>query len=412
MEARDRGVTMRVHIFDQQLNLASGHYPVYDAAVSAELRRRGIDTVLYGTARPPASTASLLDAVPVFSRGMFDEIASDALIWPLENFVRLGREFHADLAKLEGERFAADDVAFFPNIIQYQIGGVRDWIMSLPVERRPAVVLKPSYLTYAMPYIQRRSNKEMIPLLYRFAMRQLVTDHARTWICSYTEEMVKQFAAISGVPVHLVPLPLIMDRVVGNAKKPSRIEAVYLGHASMLKGFHLLADMIKRVEQGGNAPHFLIQSYGEPQLCAAVEKTLAGFAAERVTVIAGAVDANAYGALLDRADIVLLPYVPEFYGWASSGIFSEAMSLGKVTVVTERTWPAEQLEKFGGGGVTFAKVDVESVASAIGRAVRELPQLAERAARAAPAWRRHHSPASFVDRLLALVSAPAASRPT
>jgi glycosyltransferase involved in cell wall biosynthesis len=408
VEAGDGSLTMRVHIFDQQLNLVSGHYSVYDAAVSAELRRRGIETLLYGTAHTPASAASRVDAVPVFSRGMFDEVANDPLTWPLENFVRLGREFHADLAKLGSGRFARGDVAFFPNIIQSQIGGVRDWIMSLPPERRPAVVLKPSYLTYAMPYIQRRSNKEIIPLLYRFSIRQLVADHSRTWICSDTEEMVNQFATISGVPVHLVPLPLIMERRAEKAKDPSRIEAVYLGHASMLKGFHLLADVVKRVQADGNALHFLIQSYGEPQLCAAVEKALAALTPDRVTVIAGAVDAEAYGALLNRADIVLLPYVREFYGWASSGIFSEAVSLGKVTVVTERTWPARQLEKFGGGGVTFASVDVESVAAAIGRAMRELPQLTERASRAAPVWRRHHCPASFVDQLLALVGSHAA----
>jgi glycosyltransferase involved in cell wall biosynthesis len=395
---------MRVHILDPQLNLASGHFSIYDAAVAAELRRRGIETLLYGTARPNASAASGLDVVPVFSHGMFDEVATDRLTWPLENFVRLGREFHADLAKLGAERFERDDLALFPNIIEYQIGGVRDWVMGLPPERRPAVMLKPSYLTYAMPYIQSRSNKEIIPLLYRFSMRQLVADHPRSWICSDTEELVKQFAGISGVPVHLVPLPLIMDRRVEGEKESSRIEAIYLGHASMLKGFHLLPDVVKRVQADGNAPRFVIQSYGEPRLCNAVEKALADQPPDQVSLVVGTVDADAYSRLLHQADIVLLPYVRAFYGWASSGIFSEAMSLGKVTVVTEGTWPAQQLEKFGGGGVTFTNVDVESIADAIGRAVRAFPQLKDRAAQSAPAWRRHHSAASFVDRLLALIA--------
>lgn len=401
---------MRVHIFDPQLDFISGHYPVYDAAVASELRRRGIETLIYGTARPRISAASGLEAVPVFSHGMFDELASDALTWPLENFVRLGRQFHADLARLEPERFAGGDLAFFPNIIQNQIGGVRDWVMDLPSERRPTVVIKPSYLTYAMPYIQRRSNKEIIPLLYRFSLRQLVTDHPRTWICSDTEEMVKQFGSISGVPVHLVPLPLIMDWREPKGKNTSQITAAYLGHASMLKGFHLLPDVIKRVQAEGNALHFVIQSYGEPQLRAPVEEALRDLAPNQVTLIAGTVDNDAYAALLHQADILLLPYAPEFYGWASSGIFSEAMSLGKVMVVTERTWPAQQLEKFGAGGVTFKNCDAASIADAIGRAARGLPQLAERAMQAAPAWRRHHCAASFVDRLLALRAARPASQ--
>ena len=127
-------MTMRAHILDPQLDFTSGHFPIYDAAVAAELRRRGIETLLYGSARPNASAASGLDAVPVFSHGIFEEVATDPLTWPLENFVRLGREFHADLAKLGPERFDHGDLAFFPNIIEYQIGGVRDWIMGLPPE--------------------------------------------------------------------------------------------------------------------------------------------------------------------------------------------------------------------------------------------------------------------------------------
>src|SRR5262249_1099311 len=149
--------------------------------------------------------------------------------------------------------------------------------------------------------------------------------------------------------------------------------------------FHLLPDVVKRVQADENAPHFVIQSYGEPRLCGAVEKALAELAPDQVSLIVGTLEADAYSRLLRRADIVLLPYVRAFYGWASSGIFSEAMSLGKVTVVTEGTWPAQQLEKFGGGGVTFTNVDVESIAGAIGRAVRALPQLHARAAQAAPA---------------------------
>jgi glycosyltransferase involved in cell wall biosynthesis len=394
---------VRVHIFDPQLNLADGHYGVYDAAVADELRRRGVDTLLYGTARPRAVAGSNADAEPVFSRGMFDEVAGDPLTWPLENFVWLGRDFHAELAKLDAERFAGADLAFFPNIIQYQIGAVRDWIMGLPAERRPTVVLKPSYLTHAMPYLQRRANKDMIVLLYRFALRQLASDHPRTCICTDTEEMAKQFTNISGLTVHLVPLPLVVEAPEAE-QGLSSAQAVYLGHASMLKGFHLLPDVVKRAIAEKDAPHFVVQCYGEPQLRDPVEKKLAEVGPDKLTLVAGTVDAESYRRLLHGADIVLLPYAREFYGWASSGIFSEAMSLGKVVVATEGTWPAQQIEKFGGGGVVFKSLDAASVADATMRAVRSLPQLKERAARAASAWRRHHCPASFVDRLFALTA--------
>jgi glycosyltransferase involved in cell wall biosynthesis len=216
--------------------------------------------------------------------------------------------------------------------------------------------------------------------------------------------MVKQFGVLSGIPIHLLPMPLVIDARASEPQQPSRTNVVFLGHASMLKGFHLLPEIVQRVLAAKDAPHFLIQSYGEAQLCATVEKTLADVPADKLTLVRGAVDTDAYGRLLHLADIVLFPYATEFYGWASSGIFAEAMSLAKVAVATQGTWPAQQLEKFHGGGVVFKTLNAESVAVATLDAVRMLPQLRERAARAAPAWRRHHCAANLVDKLLALIA--------
>jgi glycosyltransferase involved in cell wall biosynthesis len=395
---------MRVHIFDPQLNLADGHYAAYDAAVTAELTRRGVPTCVYGSARQVSSISSRMQAEPVFSRGIFDEVATDPVTWALENFVQLGKEFHFDLTRLGPDRFTSDDLAFFPNIIQYQISGIADWIAELAPERRPAIILKPSYLTYAMPYLQRRPNKEMIPLLYRFSMRQLVSAHPRTWICSDTEEMVKQFGTLAGIPIHLLPMPLVIDQQSPEPNTPSRTCVAYLGHASMLKGFHLLPEIVRRVLAAEEAPHFVIQAYGEAQLCSDFERAVADVPPDKLTLVRGTVDAGAYRRLLHMADIVLLPYASEFYGWASSGIFAEAMSLGKVAVATQGTWPAQQLEKFRGGGVVFKTLNAESVAGAVRDAVRMLPQLRERAVQAAPAWRKHHCAASLADKLLALIS--------
>jgi len=395
---------MRVHILDPQLECADGHYATYDAAIVAELKRREIETFVYGSTKKSASVPPSLQAQPVFSRGMFEEIASDPLAWALENFIQLGGEFHTELASVGSECFRAGDLAFFPNIIQYQINGVRDWIMSLPAERRPALVLKPSYLTHLMPYLQRRPNKEMIPLLFRYSMRRLAADHPRTRFASDTEEMVKQFAALSGLSIDLLPMPLTMPEGAAQTADGPRPEVVYLGHASMLKGFHLLPEALKRILASPDAPHFTIQCYGEGQLCGMLKKAAAQLPQGKLTLIEGTVDADAYERLLRAADIVLLPYAKEFYGWASSGIFSESMSLGKVIVAAAGTWPAQQVEKFGGGGVIVKTLDAAGIADAVGAAVRSLTLLRERANAAVTAWRAHHSPARFVDKLLALAA--------
>lgn len=396
---------MRVHIFDPQLNLVDGHYANYDAAVIAELQRRGIETVVYGSARSVSTANSNLSAKPIFSRDIFDEIGRDPVTWALENFVELGAEFYSDLASVDPSGFAKSDVAFFPNIVHNQIDAVREWVVRLPDDRRPSIVLKLSYLVHAMPFIQQRRNKEMIPILFRFVMRRITANHPRTWLCSDTEEMVKQFGEISEVPIHLLPLPLVIKDTGGQSNRDATIMRVaYLGHTSMLKGAHLLPEIVQRVWADGNGPHFLIQLFANAQLCASLKEAFAKTPPGAVTLVDNAVDAATYRKFLNEADIVLLPYAREFYGWASSGIFTEALSIGKVVVVPEGTWLARQVEKFHAGGVIFSAFNAKSIAEAVQRAVRSLPQLTQLASTAAPEWTTYHSPRRFVDTMLSLTS--------
>lgn len=54
-----------------------------------------------------------------------------------------------------------------------------------------------------------------------------------------------------------------------------------------------------------------------------------------------------YEALMNEVDIILLPYDPREYGERTSGIFVEAIANGVITLVTEKTWMAKELEFYG-----------------------------------------------------------------
>lgn len=395
---------MRVHIFDPQLNLVDGHYANYDAAVIAELQNRNIETVVYGSAKSDSTINSRLSARPVFSRDIFDEIGRDPITWALENFVELGTEFYSNLASIDQNEFTKSDLVFFPNIVHNQIDAIREWVVRLPADRRPSIAIKLSYLVHAMPFIQQRPNKDIVPILFRFAMRRIVANHPRTWLCSDTEEMVKAFGDISGLQIHLLPLPLVIKCTAKKPKEDATVRVAYLGHTSPLKGAHLLPEIVQRVWAPGNGPHFLIQLFANPQLCASLKEAFSKIPSGAVTLVDNPVDAATYRKFLNDADIVLLPYAREFYAWASSGIFTEALSIGKVVVVPQGTWLAHQIEKFHAGGTMFSAFNASSVADAVLRAVQSLPQLTQLASTAAPRWTSHHSPSRFVDKMLALIS--------
>ena len=49
---------------------------------------------------------------------------------------------------------------------------------------------------------------------------------------------------------------------------------------------------------------------------------------------------------MNKADLILLPYSQESYSVQTSGIFTEALSMGKPVIVTDDTWMSYELKYF------------------------------------------------------------------
>jgi hypothetical protein len=84
-------------------------------------------------------------------------------------------------------------------------------------------------------------------------------------------------------------------------------------------------------------------------------------------------------------DIVVLPY-RERYEVSGSGVFIEALSLGKVLVLPERGWMADFARQHGSAPVTFGEATPALVLAAVEDAVDRYPDLSDRARGAAEAW--------------------------
>jgi glycosyltransferase involved in cell wall biosynthesis len=230
-----------------------------------------------------------------------------------------------------------------------------------------------------------------------------LSDHARAVFCSDTEELVEALKLIAGVPIGLLPLPLAIESPASEERGARAPCVAYLGHASLLKGFNLLPGIIARFLEPQPKARFVIQSYGNTDdYRMPIEKALRAIPDDLVRVVTGTISRAAYLQLLHEADIVLMPYAKEFYGWASSGIFIEALALGKVVVIPEGTWLARQGARFKAGGKVFAALNVDDVANCLRATLADLPRLSAQAKAAMPAWVAVHSPRNFVDQLLAV----------
>jgi hypothetical protein len=84
---------------------------------------------------------------------------------------------------------------------------------------------------------------------------------------------------------------------------------------------------------------------------------------------------DAFVAMIEGADIVVLPYLPEAFRRRTSGILIDAVLLGKPVVVLEDTWLADMVRAEGTGEV--APADVDGMVAAIRRVAARYPAYGE-----------------------------------
>ncbi len=397
-----------VHLCDPQLQGTGGHYLNHDAQLVRELQQRGLPVTIYAR-RGCTVTCEGLTPEQVFSHDIFQEAASDAQVWAIENFNTINQAFLGDLLQINPERFTSDDLVYFPNLLQNQLYAVALWLGRLPAERRPAVAIMLRYLNHAMDYVQARANKDMIALYYRYAARALYAVQPRTVICADTRELALAYQKIMALPVLELPNPMDVSALLASApaRTPSvRPTIVYQGHTSALRGMHFLPEIIEHCAKLQPRPRFVIQIQSREAALSQLGPTLEKLerqAGDDVRLVTGALNAPEYFALLHEADIVLLPYSPTFYGHGSSGVFTEAASVGKVIVVSPGTVPARQGREFNLGVVAATKWTPVAMAEAVALALRDLPALQARAIASAPHFRSDQCARVLWDKLFSVV---------
>lgn len=407
-----------VHLFDPQLHGQGGHYMNHDAQLVRELRRRGVPVSIYAR-RGCEVQCEGITPQPIFTNDIFLEAASDAHVWPIENFHNVNQAFLGELCRINPDQFTADDLIYFPNLLQNQLYAVAMWLGRFPIQRRPAVAVMLRYLNHAMDYIQARANKELIALYYRYAARAVRAAQPRSLICADTRELASAYQQIIGLPVVELPNPMDVSALLTSAAaRPAsdRPVVVYQGHTSQLRGFHFLPDIIERAQKLQPKPRFVVQvqsretaiNSGMGPMLERLHRLAAGGSGD-VKLVYGALSPADYFSMLSEADVVMLPYSPTFYGHGSSGVFTEAASIGKVVVVSANTVPARQGKEFQLGVVTAQQWNASSMADAVASALRDLPALRTKSEAGAAKFRAESCAQTLWDRLFsALQALPAA----
>jgi hypothetical protein len=392
----------KVHIFDPDLISSTGHNLKMDASLAHECLGRNIPVTIYGRIGSGLNPDGL-DLYEIFRYSIFTEVPNHSLDFIVfRNYFLVNRIFFHELSVLEVDRFSCEDLIYFPNITQNQVEGLTDWIISLPEKYRPTVAVTLRYMGWAMQYNVARGYGPAIEFIYSSVLMKLRERHSRTFYFTDTQVLADNFTRLSGTPVVNLPNPQLgqIKTKQPDASRESALKLLFIGGWGDVHGSCFVPEIVTRIISAFSHVSFTVQVNADSESKLNDLKVMQGLVQQigsRLTVLEGSLSVAAFEQTMDEADIVLLPYDPANYWFASSGVFSEAAGRGKVLAVTAGTTLASSAQGYNLGAVVIEGFSGESCVQAVSTAIIDFKSLDEKAKLSQLRYASENSAKGFFD---------------
>ena len=401
---------MHLIIADHTLKDYQGHSFEYCKSIRAIAIAMGWRVSVLAISDISKDAQDSLAAEPFFTHGFFHHFPLPQVfgilpenthkrLWGRWNFFRHNSSIENDLRKLIPLCNSEEKtLILFPTFGFNDLLGITKFAERLDCKSRVQIAL--------VKHFTSRPNlaRDMLPHpLYKKCFDYLKKSHAknRMHFFSDSNDLVDEYLYYLDSPMHVVPIPHTSEPEETPNDLKKALVIGYMGDARTNKGFHYLPEALEvaRVQLGQKAFRCEIQAnirnHPEWQVRQAVRLLQR---MPETKLYHEPLTSKEYAALMQRIDIFVLPYTMEHYHSQTSGVFSEARALGKVTVVSRGTWMAREVQEQGGGVLAIPE-DSKNIGDAIATAVINYTYLKNRAMDRAKAWGNYHNCKSFMHEL-------------
>jgi glycosyltransferase involved in cell wall biosynthesis len=411
---------MRVFYLDPGLLYPEGHHPVHCRLIAGEFAARGFETTVFSHAQIDAQLKAELRAQPHFRHFTYAQSDGDPLCGWLSGFDTFVRTTLEDLMRID--QIAPTDLVYLSGTFPVELAATTAWMAQHPVEAMPFVVadfcLPPGLrlkrtaagLEAAMP----DPREDARPLLFRFAAKRMAPHILpRLQFVTFLPEASELYGRLLGRRVDIVPPPYEACTGCRNRAGTRPVVVAVLGQQQPNKGYHMVPEIVRLLLAQRPELRFLIHNatpdavgVSDPAKLIAAQRSLREMAAldDRVTVCEGPAGKDLWSSLLERSDLVLCPYLPEYYIAGVSGVARDAVANAMPIVGPAGTGIHELIREFGGIGTVFERPEPDAIAAATLELVNDFDRYAALAHAAAMIWPTRYGARPLVDAVLALVT--------
>ena len=383
---------MHVIIIDPNLVDFSGHHFEYNFSIAKAAQRKGDQVTVLGHQHIDTEIRDQLQVLPSFRMTIWDGFQRYPRYHPFIRSLVSNFSFLFDLLKgLRSIHSKQHSIQIFHTLTRHQLLGCALYSLFFQPKNARAVF----FLRYQPQFYEGRQGS-LIFWLFQMARRRSNFD-----FYTDSEILADDFVELLNVVTLVAPIPHSHPGHSDWVPNSKKMRLVSLGNAREEKGILDLFSAIDEFALGQNSGiEFVLQINSpddqiKPMLEAFIKKSH-----PNVQLIDHALNSADYLALLQSADIVLLPYWNTVYKGRTSGPFLEALSAGKPVITSKGTWMSQELKKYGAGILCESK-NPEDLAQAIGEACSNLPELKARAIADRPKVLAFHNSDRFLQELIA-----------
>ena len=356
---------MRILITEEALETGDGHWPSYIGDLAQRFREMGdtVDVLTHRDATP--EVIERVGGTPWYSRNCWRDSRSQGKAGGLMH----NRFFYRETMRFLKTQPPYDRVLALTMRMQHLLAyAAMSRSGRVPASTRFVLLFVQGFGQYAGPGVPTTFPNGFSSKIARFAFRALApaVKKGRVILAGETAGMCDELHRFSGLPTTLFPHPVHLPDGEENSNEgsegvapPEVDEAQPIltvscpGYARHEKGSDLLHDAILSVMEKpwGEQFRFVMQwpdAFGMPG-GGTMSPDPRLEAHERVEFLNESLDPSAYAELLDRSDLVILPYRSQSYHQRLSRVAIEAAGKGIPLVYTVYTWTQEVADLVGCG---------------------------------------------------------------